>query len=249
MNTLLSTFLLPFAAALSLASFSTCAFAQAPQQELSLQAQVTREVPNDTLQVSLSSTYEGSSPRKLTQEVLGSLNAVQGQLQGLSRIHVTMGSLQVQPQWKDNKISGWSASGSMTLKSRDTALLAGELSKLSQFAQVSDVRYSLSRQARQAAQKAMLAQVSKAFVDKASDMATNLHFLGFSIVSLHLDESGTTPPIFAPRPMMLAEVRAPVGLPAQAGGSSTVSVTLRGTVQLRTCTGNDCGNETVSFGH
>lgn len=201
--------------------------------KLDMQAQVVRALPNDTLRVTLTSTHEQGTPQELTRQVLADLQSVSSEVRDQPDIQEATGPVQVQPLWKDNHITGWSASASLVLTSRDIPLLAGKLGVLSEHVQVSSVRYSLSRQARQNAQAQMLAAVSKDFRAKAQALARDLGYESFTLAHVQLSESGDAPPVFEPRPMIaMAAMKQPAGLAPEASGTTNVSVTLAGSVTL-----------------
>lgn len=233
MKKLLSPLSISLASAIAACTLvATPAFAETTGPMLDLQAQIFREVPNDTLSVTLTSTHSQAEPQALTREVLADLNRVSAHVKALPHVQLALGSVQVSPQWKDGKIISWSASGQAILKSTDMGVLAAAVGKLGAIAPVSNAQYSLSEEGRKTVQAELLKAVSTAYKEKAATMAKDLGFSGYTIGHTQLAESGGLPPVYVPHVMMVKASPAGNGLPADGNGTTRVSVALSGTILL-----------------
>ncbi|OVZ61213.1 hypothetical protein CDO44_06100 [Pigmentiphaga sp. NML080357] len=230
-----------FGAALTaLAATSSVALAQAAPEAkpdrptLSLSAGATSEVAQDKVTITLANEIEGNDQAKLSQQLNQLLEATLAEAKRNTAVTARSGNYNVWANTDRNgRITSWRGRAELILESKDfvaASKLAGELSK--QMA-VSNVAFSLSREAREAEEQRLLADAAKAFGTRASQAAKAFGFSGYTVKQLDLSGSGTVTPM--PRAYAMAapamEAKA-ADLPLE-GGKSTVTVSVRGTVYLQ----------------
>ncbi len=223
------------------AAMSSIAVAQAApdaakpdRPTLSLSAAATSEVAQDKVTITLANEIEGNDQAKLSQQLNQLLEATLAEAKRNTAVTARSGNYNVWANTDRNgRITTWRGRAELILESKDfgaASKLAGELSR--QMA-VSNVSFSLSREAREAEEQRLLAEAAKAFTTRATQAAKAFGFSGYAVKQLDLSGSGTVTPM--PRAYAMAapamEAKA-ADLPLE-GGKSSVSVSVRGTVYLQ----------------
>ncbi|MDX3906549.1 MAG: SIMPL domain-containing protein [Pigmentiphaga sp.] len=227
------------AALTALAALSSVAVAGPDEDKsgrptLSLSAAATSEVAQDKVTITLAHEIEGSDQAKLSQQLNQLLENTLAEAKRNTAVTARSGNYNV---WanadRNGRITGWRGRAELILESKDfvaASKLAGDLSRLMA---VSNVSFSLSREAREAEEQRLLAEAANAFRTRATDAAKAFGFSGYAVKQLDLSGTGTVTP--APRAYAMAapamEAKA-ADLPLE-GGKSTVTVSVRGTVYLQ----------------
>jgi len=201
---------------------------------LSLSAAAASEVAQDKVTITLANEVEGNDQAKLSQQLNQLLEATLAEAKRNSAVTARSGNYNVWANTDRNgRITAWRGRAELILESKDfvaASKLAGELSR--QMA-ISNVAFSLSREAREAEEQRLLAEAAKAFTARATQAAKAFGFSGYAVKQLDLSGTGTVTP--APRAYAMAapamEAKS-ADLPLE-GGKSTVTVSVRGTVYLQ----------------
>lgn len=230
------------ASALSLmaaAAASPVALAQAlevPANVVSLSASGHLEVPQDWLTVVLSTTREGSDAGTVQNQLKVAVDAALAIAQPQAKpqqLEVRTGNLRLYPRYGSNgRISGWQGQAEVVIEGRDIAnvsAVAGRVQTLT----VSNMGFSLSREARQALESQVQAQAIERFRARASEIAKGFGFSGYTLRDVSVS-SADMPERPMPR-MMAMEAKAAASDAAipVAAGTSTVSITVSGAIQMR----------------
>ncbi len=230
------------ASALSLmaaAAASPVALAQAPEvpaNVVSLSASGHLEVPQDWLTVVLSTTREGSDAATVQNQLKVAVDAALAIAQPQAKpqqLEVRTGNLRLYPRYGSNgRISGWQGQAEVVIEGRDIAnvsAVAGRVQTLT----VSNMGFSLSREARQALESQVQAQAIERFRARASEIAKGFGFSGYTLRDVSVS-SADMPERPMPR-MMAMEAKAAASDAAipVAAGTSTVSITVSGAIQMR----------------
>src|SRR5690606_37392081 len=105
--------------------------------------------------------------------------------------------------WPDTddkgKIQNWRARGEIVLESKDFAAASALASKLADKVAISQISFSLSREAREAAEKKLLSQAADAFLARAQAAAQAFGYSSYRVQQLELSGGGSAAPV--PRPM------------------------------------------------
>ncbi|NCT99265.1 MAG: SIMPL domain-containing protein [Comamonadaceae bacterium] len=218
---------------------SPVALAQAPEvpaNVVSLSASGHLEVPQDWLTVVLSTTREGSDAATVQNQLKVAVDAALAIAQPQAKpqqLEVRTGNLRLYPRYGSNgRISGWQGQAEVVIEGRDIAnvsAVAGRVQTLT----VSSMGFSLSREARQALESQVQAQAIERFRARASEIAKGFGFSGYTLRDVSV--SSTDMPE-RPMPRMMAmEAKAAASDAAipVAAGTSTVSITVSGAIQMR----------------
>lgn len=240
-NTALRTALggaaLTMALALPTAVFAQVAPPAPPRPELpqlSLEAAAAADVAQDKVEITLGSDYDGTDQAKVSEQLNKLLTATLAEAKRNPKVDSRSGSYRVWANTdKTGKITGWRGRAEIILESKDfvaASTLAGDLSKSMA---VSNINFSLSREAREAEEQRLLVEAAKAFRARAASASQAFGFGGYNVKQLDLSGSGT---VYQPRPMMAmrassAEAKFSDAVPMEAG-KATVTVSVRGTVEL-----------------
>jgi predicted secreted protein len=205
-----------------------------PTQRVSLAASASVQVPQDLLTMSLSVLREGTDAHALQTQVNAALEAA---LQIARRdakpgqMDVRTGQFGLSPRYgRDNKLSGWQGSAELILEGRDFARITETAGKLPMLT-VASVNFGLTHEQFQAAQSKAQAQAIAQFRNNATEVAKGFGFVDYTLVDVRIGAE-------SPAPMMRQRMLAVASMAAEApiaaeGGTSHVTVTVSGSVQLK----------------
>ena len=210
---------------------------QPPQNVLSLAASGTVEVQQDWLAMTLSTTRDGSDAATVQNQLKVALDAALAEARKAAQpgqVEVRTGAFALHPRHgRDGRIAGWQGSAELVIEGRDVATIAATAARLAPLT-VSQVGFSLSREARQRVEGEAQAQAIERFRSRAAELARQFGFSGYTLREVNVSSSDG---IGLRRTPMLAS--APVGaaasemaVPVEAG-KATVSVTVSGSIQMR----------------
>ncbi|ALD89691.1 SIMPL domain-containing protein [Cupriavidus gilardii] len=205
---------------------------QPPAGVLSLSAEAVAEVPTDVVRVTLAAEQEGAEPSAISSALSAKAQQVIERAKRVSGIQAESGGFTIYPSTDRNgRISTWRGRAEVVLQSRDfsaASKLAGELASQMQ---VQNISFSLSREARRAAESKLTEQAVAAFRDKAQTTTRLFGYGSYTIRSVQVGEAGAVTPMprmYAKAAMAAAEA-APVPME---GGKAQVTVTVNGSVQM-----------------
>jgi len=206
-----------------------------PAGVLSLSAQASAEVAQDVVTITLFYEQEASDPSSLTNTLNQRADAALQRAKGVSGVTARSGQFSVFPTAdRDGRISAWRGRTEVVLESRDFAAAAKLAGDMSSIMQVGNVQFSLSPDAQRAAERKLTGEAIASFRDEAAAGARAFGYSGYSIREVNIGHSG-----MAPRPVMMmsaramapdAKMAAPLSLE---GGTSTVTVNVSGSVQMK----------------
>jgi predicted secreted protein len=206
-----------------------------PAGVLSLSAQASAEVPEDVVTITLFYEQEAADPSSLTTTLNQRADAALQRAKGVSHVTARSGQFSVFPSTdRDGRISAWRGRTEVVLESRDFAAASKLAGDMSSIMQVGNVQFSLSPDAQRAAEQKLSNEAIASFRDQATAGARAFGYSGYSIREVNIGHSGV-----APRPVMMmsaramsadAKMAAPLSLE---GGTSTVSVNVSGSVQMK----------------
>lgn len=229
-------------AAWALLSASTAATAQSaifppPQNVLQLAASSTVEVQQDLLNLSLTTTREGSDPNAVQAQLKVALDAALAEARKAAQpgqMDVRTGNFALYPRHtRDGKISGWNGTAELVLEGRDFARITQTAGRI-QTMTLGGVSFGLSREQRAKVEGEAQAVAIDRFKAKAGELAKNFGFPGYSLreVAVTSNDQGFVP---MRQRMEMASAKAgsaDMAVPVEAG-KSVVVVTVSGSVQLR----------------
>jgi predicted secreted protein len=205
-----------------------------PSGVLSLNAQASAEVPQDEVEITLFYEQEASEPSALTSTLNQRADAALQKARGVAGVTARSGAFSIFPSTdRDGRISTWRGRTEVVLESRDFAAASKLAGQMASIMQVGNVRFSLSPEAQRAAEQRLSGEAIKSFREQAAASSQAFGFSGYSIREVNVNHSGVMP-----RPMMMMSARA-MGTDAKSapmpleGGTSTVTVNVSGSVQMK----------------
>ena len=119
-----------------LASVPAMAEISRPENQVSLSASATREVPRDVLTITLATTRDGSDSATVQGQLKQTLDAALAEARKSAQpgaLEVRTGSFGLYPRYSSNgRINGWQGSAELILEGKDmprVAQVAGKLTK------------------------------------------------------------------------------------------------------------------------
>lgn len=208
-----------------------------PRNVVQLSASAQQEVVQDWLTVVLITRHqapEAGAVQQQLKQVLERALAHAKPRAAAAGLELSTGAFSVQPRYgRDGQVAGWQGSAELLLQGRDVAkvaALAGDTPGLA----VSQMYFSLSREASQRLEAEVRQQAIAHFKASAQQVARDFGFSGYVLREVSVSD-GSTPPPVRPRFLMAAEAKADLAsapVPAEPG-KGTVQVTVSGSVQLQ----------------
>lgn len=205
--------------------------------EMTLQATASSEVKQDTVRISLSAEVEAPDQPAAGKKLTAALDDAIKRARDTKGVEVRTGGYNVWPNTNSKgKISSWRGQGEIVLESKDFEAAAALASKLSDKTAISNISFSLSREAREAEERKLLKEAAQAFKDRALAAANAFGFSGYRLSKLELGGSGGPMPM--PRMMGAAAMAKDASggyspdVPLEAG-DVTVSIAVNGTIVLQ----------------
>lgn len=201
--------------------------------QISFQVMVEREMDNDQINATLSAQAEDRQPDVLAETINQSMRWALDIAKHESGIKVRSGGYQTYPVYDDRKIVRWRGRQDLMLESDDVDRLSLLVGRLQEKLQVQSLRFSVSNQARRAAEDALIEDVLARFQARADLVVRGLGAKGYDIVSLSIS---TADQGYIPAPVPRQEMRSlavsKASAPALEAGTSRVSVQAAGTIGL-----------------
>lgn len=208
-----------------------------PRQLVQISASAQREVVQDTLTAVLQARHQAADAATVQNQlktVLEQALRVARAGAAAGQVAVSTGAFTVQPRYgRDGQLAGWQGSAELQLQGRDVAAvsaLAGTVPGMS----VSQLSFSLSREASQQVEEAVRQEAIDRFRATAQSVARGFGFSGYLLHEVSIGQGGGPEPRPLLRAMaadgMAAASAAPVPVEA---GKGLVQVTVTGQVQLR----------------
>lgn len=215
------------------AAIATAQTVPPPSGVLSLNAQAVTEVPTDVVHMTLAAEQEGAEPSAISSALSARTQAVLAQAKRTSGVEAQSGGFTIHPNTDRNgRISTWRGRSEVILKSKDFAAVSKLAGELASQMQVQNVAFSLSREARQAAETKLADQAVASFRDKAQATTKLFGYGSYTIREVSVNESGgIMPPV--PRMYAAKAMSADAGAPIPVeGGKTQVTVSVNGSVQM-----------------
>jgi predicted secreted protein len=226
-----------FVAALALLpSFShaqTMATRAEPTGILSLTADATADVPQDTVRITLALEAENPDAAKLAQQLNQTAEAVIREAKANNRLDVRSGGYSIYPS-NDNKsgrMVSWRGRIETVIESKDFAA-AGELAgRVGARMPVANVQFFLSREAREKEEKRLTETAIKTFQEKAATAAKAFGYGSYTVREVSVNAGHQFMPHQSARADVAMMSRSSAQVPLE-GGKSQVTVNVSGAVQM-----------------
>lgn len=180
------------------------AYANEPPRynQISLRAEVNREVAHDRMHVVLFSEAQHSDPAKLAAQITATLNRAVERARAVKPVSASLGSRHSSPVYdeKGRKIIAWRERAELRLESADFAALAQLSSTLLDELQMAGMHFSLSTDSRKRHEDQLLQEAVAAFKARAQLVSEAMGASSYRLVRLDLNSSGL------PRPPLLRDM-------------------------------------------
>ena len=198
--------------------------------QVHLQAQAEREIPNDQLTVLLAVEKEGKLPASIADEINRTMAWALEILKSKPTIKARTLSYNTYPVYEKQTIISWRASQQLELESQDVPLLTDLLGKLQEKLQVKNMSFSASSRLRQQHENELIEEALQAFKQRVEIIKQHMEGNNVRIVNLHVNTDGHPPqPLYRERAMVSMDMKA---APAVEAGTSAMTVTVSGSVQF-----------------
>ena len=206
---------------------------EAPRyNQIHFQVERSRPVENDRMQAVLSVTVEDENAAQLADQInrttAWALQAAKAQ----RKVEVRTASYQTYPVYDKNKIRRWRGTQELVLEGSDFAALSNLIGQLQERLQVNAINFSLSPAQRATAEDEMITQSLEAFKQRAELVRKELAAKSYRIVDVFIDTGAAQPVPIIRRAGAMAAAEA-VAPPAVQGGTSTLTVSVRGVIELQ----------------
>jgi predicted secreted protein len=218
----------------SLPSFAQGAVEPPRYNQVDLQAEVSREVPNDLMIASLAAEVaDASAARAADQANRIAAEALKVAAEFRS-VQTRSGLSQTLPVYdRQGKLTGWRARSEIRLETRDVPAGAALIGRLQATMQLRSVVFTVSPELRRQVENELMTDAVAAFRARAEIAARAIGGRSYRIRRVAINTGGFVP---GPRAMAAARPAAAaadeVAPPAFEAGSSTVQVSANGSVEV-----------------
>lgn len=223
-------FILPVFA-LAVAGQALAADAAPRYNQIHFQVERSRAVDNDRMQAVLSVTAEDADAARLADQINRTMDWAVKTAKTRRGIEVHSGNYRTYPVYSKDKIQRWRAAQELILEGMDFATLSSLTGQLQERLQVASINFTVSPARRAAVEDELIAQALDAFKQRAELVRKRLAAKGYRIVDAAINTGGGQPaPIMLRAAAMETSSIAP---PAVEAGTSTLSVTVSGVIELQ----------------
>jgi predicted secreted protein len=198
--------------------------------QVNLQAQAEREVPNDQLIVLLAVEEEGKEAAKIANIINNDMDWALNKTKSHKDINARSLSYNTYPVYDKRTVIGWRASQQLELKSTNITQLSELVGDLQERLQVKSMRFSPTKETRERYENELIEEAMIAFKNRVEIVKNHMDDKNVRIVNIHVNTGGGhVRPVYAESRMMAMDSKS---APALEAGTSKVTVTVSGSVQF-----------------
>ena len=200
--------------------------------QVSLQAQVEREIPNDQLTVMLAAEAEGKEAAKIADRINKDMDWALNQVTKHKDINKRNLSYNTYPIYDKRTVIGWRAIQQLELKSTNISTLTELVGDLQERLQVKNMHFNPTKNTREQYENDLISEVMLAFKKRVETIKQHMDEKNVRIVNINVNTGGSYPqPVYAEARMMAMDSMAKTA-PAVEAGTSKITVTVSGSVQF-----------------
>ena len=200
--------------------------------QVNLQAQAERDIPNDQLTVIMAVEEEGKEAEKIANKINKDMAWALENVKKHKGIDARSLSYNTYPVYDKRIVIAWRASQQLELKSDQIPELTGAIGELQQRLQVKSMSFSTKRETRERYENELIEEAMLAFNKRVEIIKKHMDGKNVRIVNIHINTSGGHPrPVYAESRMMAMDTMTK-SAPAVEAGTSKVTVTVSGSVQF-----------------
>ncbi len=196
-----------------------------------IDAQAEGEVVNDTLEVLMQVEKQGGSPEAIARQVNQTMQWALDRSKPYKAVEVSTRSYQTHPLYRDRLITGWRATQQLHLKSTEIAGLTELIGKLQEQLQVQQMNFLPGKKTRVKRENELINEAMEAFKQRVEIVKGHMEGKNYRIVDLRVNTGQSVPALYRERMATMAVMEADAA-PAVEAGTSTVVVTVSGSVQF-----------------
>ncbi|NER59684.1 SIMPL domain-containing protein [Pseudomonas sp. MAFF212428] len=203
--------------------------------QVSLRAEVSKEVARDLMVVTLYTEAQNSDPAKLANDITTSMNKALEKARAVKDIKLSQDSRNSYPIYdnKTQKITGWRERAELRLESANFPALSKLTGELLQELKMGGMDFAIAPTTRKTSEDALLKDAIDAFKARAQLTTEALGGKGYKVVNLNLNSSGYPHPYARGAMMMKASMDAEAApSPEVEAGTSQVSISADGTIEV-----------------
>lgn len=204
-----------------------------PYNSIDLQAEAQREVANDSLNAVLFAEANDADAARLASGLNRTINAALSAAKAYPAVAVRSGGYQTFPVYdRSQRLTGWRGRAELRVQSRDFQAASALIGKLQSTLQLGGLGFTVSPELRKETQDQLIAEAIGAFKARADIARGALGGKSYKIRRITVSTQGGFPP---PVPLAMqrsAGVAEAVAPPSFEGGTSRVSVTASGTIEI-----------------
>nr|WP_314488005.1 SIMPL domain-containing protein [uncultured Pseudomonas sp.] len=220
-----------------LASLPALAADEPHYNQVSLRAEVSKEVARDLMVVTLYTEAQDNDPGKLAKQVTDVMNKAVQQARTVKDVKISQGSRNSYPVYdnKSQKINGWRERAELRLESADFPALSKLTGELLQDLKMGGMDFSIAPATRKTSEDALLKEAVDAFKARAQLATEALGGSGYKVVNLNLNSSGYPRPYLRSAPMAMKAMSTDEAAPSPdvEAGTSEVSMNADGMIEIQ----------------
>lgn len=205
--------------------------------QVSLRAEVSKEVARDLMVVTLYSEAQNSDPGALARQITETMNKALQQARQVKDVKISQGSRNSYPIYdnKGQKITGWRERAELRLESADFPGLSKLTGELLQDLKMGGMDFSIAPGTRKTSEDALLKEAVDAFKARAQLATQAMGGSGYKVVSLNLNSTGYPRPYMRSAPMMMKADSADEAAPSPdvEAGTTEVSMSADGMIEVQ----------------
>ncbi|WP_312935652.1 SIMPL domain-containing protein [Pseudomonas sp.] len=205
--------------------------------QVSLRAEVSKEVARDLMVVTLYTEAQDNDPGKLAKQITDAMNKAVQQARGVKDVKISQGSRNSYPVYdnKGQKINGWRERAELRLESADFPALSKLTGDLLQDLKMGGMDFSIAPATRKTSEDQLLKEAVDAFKARAQLATEALGGSGYKVVNLNLNSSGYPRPYLRSAPMAMKAMSADeaASAPDIEAGTSEVSMNADGLIEIQ----------------
>ena len=197
----------------------------------SLQAEVSRDVANDLMIVSLVTTHQAATASEAANQVNADMEWALDIAEAESEIITRTEQYNTYPQYRSEKIVGWTVSQSLRLETDDFETLTDLIGELQERLNVQSMQFAVKRETRAEVENQLIEEVLEAYRRRADIVAKSMGADSYDMVDTNINtQNGYVTVSARHRTDSFNSLQeAPVSVEA---GESNISVTVNGQIQL-----------------
>ena len=197
--------------------------------QIHFQVERSRPVDNDRMQAMLSITAEDDSTAQLANQINRAMDWALKTAKARSKVTARSGDYRTNPVYDKEKIRRWRATQELFLESRDFTELGSLIGVLQERLQVASITFSVSDERQLLLEDELITQALDAFKQRAELVRKQFSAKGYRIVDIAINTGGPQP---VPQMRAYAMAKADIAAPALEAGTSSVSATVSGVIEL-----------------